>query len=382
MNKPIYAVLLVISGLMSYWGFRPEIYIFDVLGFGNPNPITIDNPFLLWVKNHYADLAWCLAVYLMADYLATLSYPRVYSLILWSLPVVSEGLQAMGILYGTFDWIDIFIYIFLLILYSIKTFSMKKLKLHFVGLAVCALAIFGLVASKTSRPAVRTPPAPKKPVVYTQATFILQPKRDEIFTKPSLSNILKTTGNTSIVLRVPVSEEDKITEAQKQINNTIYSTIEKELLKADYVVRDRAMFAKALEGENSSADYAGIHRSTKTDLILELVTYGDIKHNTNKYVDGNGSEQAASVNFSFTGTSAEFKLISVKDNDLVGSYTFYYTPCVDGCRYRINAAGTSNKLHAISTNTKDTPYEYVAPDVLENFFKECSIRLIKELKAK
>lgn len=381
MNKPIYAILLVISGLVSYWALRPQIYVLDLLHLRNTSPVVADSTWLVLLKNHYADMAWCLAIYLMADHLASLQYPKVYSTILWSLPMVSEGLQAVGILPGTFDRIDMLIYIFLLILYSIKTFPMKKRKVHFVGLAVCAVAIFGLVASKTSKPVVRTP-VPKKPIVYTDATFILQPKQDEIFTKPSLSNILKTTGNTSIVLRVPASEEDKITEAQKQINNTIYSTIEKELLKADYVVRDRAMFAKALEGENSSADYAGIHKSTKTDLILELVSYGDIKHNTNKYVDGNGSERAASVNFSFTGTSAEFKLISVKDNDLVGSYTFYYTPCVEGCTYRINAEGTSNKLLAISTSTKDTPYEYVAPDVLENFFKECSVRLIKELKAK
>ncbi|MEK6154076.1 hypothetical protein WIW50_12475 [Flavobacteriaceae bacterium 3-367] len=382
MNRPFYAILLVISGLIAYWFLRPEIYILEVLGWENSTPLTTDSPFFLWLKNHYADAVWCLAAYLMADELDSLQYPKVYSMLLWRLPLVSEGLQAIGLLPGTFDWVDVLIYVSLLILYSIKTISMKKLKLHAVGLAVCALAIFGLVASKTSKPVVRTQPVPKKPVVYTNATFLLQPKPDEIFTKPSLSNILKTTGNTSIVLRVPVSEEDKITEAQKQINNTIYSTIEKELLKADYVVRDRAMFAKALEGENSSADYAGIHKSTKTDLILELVSYGDIKHNTNKYVDADGNEKAASVNFSFTGTSAEFKLISVKDNDLVGSYTFYYTPCVAGCQYRINAAGTSNTLHAVSTNTKDTPYEYVAPDVLENFFKECSIRLIKELKAK
>ena len=246
---------------------------------------------------------------------------------------------------------------------------MKKLKLHFVGAAIVAVAFFGLIGSGSS-----------KPIVYQEGTFVLQPKRDEIFTKPSLANILKTTENVSIVLRVPVSEEDKITEAQKQINNNIYSTIEKEFAKADYIVRDRAMFAKALEGETGTADYAGIHESTKTDLILELVSYGNIKHNTNKYIDESGREQTAAVNFSITGTSAEFKLISVKDNDLVGSYTFYYTPCVDGCKYKFDSSGTSSKLYTVSTNTKDSPYEYVAPDVLENFFKECSIRLIKELK--
>ncbi|UJH67328.1 hypothetical protein [Allomuricauda sp. SCSIO 65647] len=248
---------------------------------------------------------------------------------------------------------------------------MKKVQLHLIGITVVAIGILGVIGSKAPKPI---------PIEYTQATFALQPKQDEIFTKPLLAKTLNSAENISVVLRVPASEEDKITEAQKLINNTIYSTIEKEFAKANYIVRDRAMFAKVLEDDNVSADYAKIHNSTKTDLILELVSYGDIKHNTNKFTDKNGIEQTANVNFAFTGTSAEFKLISVKDNDLVGSYTFYYTPCTLGCTYRINATRASNKLYAIDTD-RDAPYEYVAPDVLENFFKECSVRLIKELEA-
>ncbi len=371
MFRIIFAIIFIFSGLFSYWIFRPDIYLFDLLQLTGFNAVIPDTEFLFLVKNHFADTVWCISIYLITSYLRDLKYPRLYITILLILPFLSEILQGMGYINGTFDWIDILIYLSLLMIFSIKTFHMKKLKLHIVGSAIIAFFFFGLIGSGSS-----------KPITYNEGTFVLQPKQDDIFTKPSLSKILKTPGSTSVVLRVPASEEDKITEAQKQINNTIYSTIEKEFAKANYIVRDRALFAKVLEGENNSANYSGINESTETDLILELVSYDNIKHNTNKYTDENGNEQAASVNFSLTGTSAEFKLISVKDNDLVGSYTFYYTPCVDGCKYKFNSSGTSNKLYLPDANIKDSPYEYVAPDVLENFFKECSLRLIKELKTK
>ncbi len=374
MPRILLSIACIVSGLVSYWLFRPEIHFFEWLNISNSAILQDVNPLTFLIKNHFADTVWCIAAYLMAIELKAQRCPTFYSILLWVLPVASELLQGMGMVGGTFDLIDLFIYMFLAFIFLLTTQPMKKFQLHLIGIAAITIGIIGLVGSKASKP------APYIPIEYTEATFVLQPKQDDIFTKASLAKTLNDSDNISMVLRVPASEEDKITEAQKLINNTIYSTIEKEFAKANYIVRDRAMFAKVLEDENVSADYAKIHSSTKTDLILELVSYGDIKYNTNKFRDETGTEQTANVNFAFTGTSAEFKLVSVKDNDLVGSYTFYYTPCTDGCTYKINASKTSNKLYAIDTD-KGSPYEYVAPDVLENFFKECSVRLITELAA-
>lgn len=378
MNRVLLSILFVVLGLLTYWFLQPNIFLFDLIDLQNSNDIVSDSIFLIILKNHLADTVWCLAIYQMIIFLVDNKYPSFYIITLSVLPLLSEAAQYFGILSGTFDWIDVFIYLLFLLalIKQLKIFNMKNLKLHALPIMAVLIFLFGLIGSKTAKPVY------KAPITYVKGTFTLQPKKDDIFTKPSLSNLLKSVENPSIVLRVPASEEDKITEAQKQINNSIYSTIEKEFAKADYVVRDRALFAKVLEGEENSKNYSGINESTQTDLILELVNYENIKYNTNKYVLENGEEVNASVNFMFTGTSAEFKLISVKDNDLVGSYTFYYTPCTDGCTYKINDTGKSNKLYALDNDLDSSAYEYVAPDVLENFFKECSIRLIKELSIK
>lgn len=262
---------------------------------------------------------------------------------------------------------------------------MAQLKKHFIGILFLTVLIIGFIGSKASKP------IPKKPKVYITGTIKLNQKENDIFTKPSLSKILSTKENLSIVLRVPappknVTQEEKNNvfyirlKEQQERNNSIYNTIEKEFSKANFIVRDRALFNKVLD--NEASDYSKINELTDTDLILELVRYKNVTYNTNTYIDEEGSEQTISNNFSLTGTMAEFKIIDVKKNDLVGVYTFNYTPCVKGCKYRFSPP--SSKLYPLSTagDSHIKSYEFVTQDVLENFFKESSLHLIKELRGK
>ncbi len=244
---------------------------------------------------------------------------------------------------------------------------MKSLKPHVIGMAAISIFLISLLAS-----------APAK-MVYKPGTFTLMKKEDEIFTKPSLSDIMHSSKNISIVLRVPYSG-DKVTQEQTQKNNSIYSTIEKEFAKAGFIVRDRGLFSKILE-QGNIADYSKIKELTETDIILELVSYGDVKYNTNRYTDAKGKLVTSNLNFTLTGTTVEFKIISVKESDLVGNFVFNYTPCTSGCKYNFDQTGA---LYAITAapSKKNTPYEFVNPDVLESFFKVCSQRLIETLKSK
>jgi len=63
----------------------------------------------------------------------------------------------------------------------------------------------------------------------------------------------------------------------------------------------------------------------------------------------------------------EFKLVSVKENDLVGSYTFNYTPCTEGCPHRFSTSSRARRTWKV----KD--------DVPKDFFVNSSKRLIEEL---
>jgi hypothetical protein len=196
---------------------------------------------------------------------------------------------------------------------------------------------------------------------------------------------LQTASNLSIVLRVP-GQITKVLEEDKFAYNSIYNTVEKEIAKAGFTVRDRGLFQQVLE--NTTVDYSKIKELTGTDLILELVGYEKIKYPVPSYIDQDGNEKATKAgltisrekdftitgekDFTITGAKAEFKIISVKENDFVGSYIFYSTPCTNGCTYKFNQYGaTSAATDYFSTNID-----------LENFFKDCGLRLIKILRPK
>ena len=245
---------------------------------------------------------------------------------------------------------------------------MRKSTQHVVGILVIVVFTAALLGSRSKRPPVAAPPPPPPPNMQT-GTFKLQPKPDEIFTKQATTRMLRATEHPSIVLRVP-APGDKVTEEQRQSNATIYNTIEKEFAKAGYVVRDRALFAKVLEQqelEKEVLDYSKIGSVTNTDLILELVSFTRPKYTATEYVDENGARQTSPREFVFVGVQLEFKLISVNENDMVGSYTFNYAPCGEGCKQTFNA-------------DLKTPVE-VDSDVPMGFFREAAMRLIQELNS-
>ena len=213
-------------------------------------------------------------------------------------------------------------------------------------------------------------------VVTEEGTVKLTEKKDETFTKPSLITYLNQTKSPTIVLRVPL-QVDKLLEENRYSKSQVYNTIEKELAKAEFIVRDRALYQKVLD-QNVSTDYSKIKELTDTDLILELVSADDEKYNTNQYTNKRGKSKITDGPMTIFGKQVEFKLIKVKENDLVGSYTFHFTPCVNGCLYNIDHFGS---LYNISNTSKVIkPYEFVTQDRLEEFYKNCAKLLIKELR--
>ena len=363
MLKVLTAILLLTSGLLAYWFFRPNIYFFNLLELGNEESTTIisHSALSLFIRNYFADIVWCIAVYLIAFLLRQHNYPSLYYYFLLALPFVSEGLQGLGIVRGTFDWIDILIYLSLFLLfYQNKTSCMRNKTKNLAGISSVVIFILAMLAST----------GPKKVVyTYTPGTVKLVETKDDIFTKPSLTKILQTTSNLSIVLRVP-GQITKVLEENKFASNSIYNTVEKEIARAGFTVRDRGLFQQVLE--NTSVDYSKIKELTGTDLILELVGYEKVKYPISKYRDNAGNEKTNKSPFAITGAKAEFKLISVNENDFVGSYVFYSTPCTNGCTYRFNQFGEATGVTDFFSTTM----------AVEDFFRDCSLRLIKELRQK
>ncbi len=363
MIRVIPPILLLILGVIIYWLFRPEIYLFQFIQVSNPAPVGVDdNLFLLFLKNHFADAAWCMALLLIVRLLKTYDVPRGYTFALLSLPFLSELLQAVPRVPGTFDWIDLTIYLALYALVFHREISeMKNTLKHIVGAIALTTFVAGVVGS--SSPPPRRSYTPAKPVKYITGTFTIAQMQDEFFTKKSLTRILRTSKTPSVVLRVPVAGKNVAAE-QKQKNSVLYNTIEKEFAKAGYAVRDRALFAQVLEREK--LDYSQIGLLTKTDLILELLSFQEVPYKVREYRDEGGDLAEASKDITFTGATVEFKLVSVKENDLVGAYTFHYTPCTFACTHKFSISKPATLK--------------VKKSIPVDFFKDSAKHLIRELQ--
>ena len=359
------SVLLLLSGVLVYWLFRPDIYLFQLLQLHNPAPLAVDSLFTQILNNHFADAVWCLALVQAVILLRDFAVPRGYRQALLALPFAAEFLQSTGMVPGVFDWLDMAIYFLITIPTITKEFKpMIKMEKNLVGSFAVTFFTLALLASANTPP----PPAPKVVEVqkkdWVTATFYLEDRQNDVFTKTALIESLKLSGSPSIVLRVP-NPGDKITEEQKQQNSVLYNLIEKEFAKAGFVVRDRQLFAKVLEQETS--DYSKIGVITETDFILELLSYDlNVVTEARTYIDDTGQRGEAPFPIRFNGAIAEFKLISVKKNDLVGAYTFYYTPCTNGCRERFDR----NANFWGGTLSKTVP---------QDFFRDVAQELVKEM---
>lgn len=88
--------VLLLSGLIVYWLYRPEIVLFELMHISNPNPIITGSTFELLLKNYFADAVWCLALVQVITVLRECRVPRGYRQVLAVLPFFSETMQSLG----------------------------------------------------------------------------------------------------------------------------------------------------------------------------------------------------------------------------------------------------------------------------------------------
>lgn len=126
MIRVLIACLLLLSGLFVYWLFRPEIALFQWLHITNPHPLEANSALLLLISNHFSDTVWCIALLLIVTFLKERKVATVYFALLLTLPFLGEILQLVGVIKGTFDWVDIFIYVFLFTAYYLRELLCAK----------------------------------------------------------------------------------------------------------------------------------------------------------------------------------------------------------------------------------------------------------------
>lgn len=212
--------------------------------------------------------------------------------------------------------------------------------------------------------------------------YVLYDKKpDKTITTDNLKLYMSKNPNPTIVVRAPNSS-NMMTEQDQ--NGQLYNIIESELLKAGFNIKDRTLFNQVVESKQTLS-YQEIYNLTKTDLILELTNINNrVKYNTNVYFNKNNDSKISDKNITRYGASIEFKILYLKENRLLGSYIFYYTPCTTNDKDCQCAVGHKmGKLYPYENyciNSGYTAYQNVEQDVL-NSTVEYGIKLfIKEIR--
>lgn len=203
----------------------------------------------------------------------------------------------------------------------------------------------------------------------------------DLVTTEYLKEYLSEKESIKIVLRTPENNQ-QITEDNEF--GEIYNTIEKELLREGFIVRDRAIFNQVINRTSTEINYMDIKEKTDTDLILELVNIDTkLKFETNTYYTTDGEKRTFDYGHTVInyGATVEFRVVLLEKNQFAGSYTFKYAPCTDGCPIRL-ANGTSPVYvnEEIKNEVNDNPYQYVEKSVLEEFMKNATQKLIAEIR--
>ena len=157
------------------------------------------------------------------------------------------------------------------------------------------------------------------------------PKRDDISMSPDLRQFLNKnkTQQLSVVLRTPRTTSNITQEVQ---STELYNAIERKLMNAGFVIRDRALLEKLLVNEQSS--YEDIAQKVKADLIIEVMENSKQNHTPNtmfrkkndKRIDIRTRDQLNIITFRFT-----FRIVIVETGASSGIFTFHYFPCANGC---------------------------------------------------
>lgn len=394
-----FALVSLLAGVLNYLLFQPDIILLKMTE-GPATPYEIKNNFIRYFfTGYFSDIAWCISLCCIAFALAELNYIRPSGkILLLLLPFIAEGLQYAGFINGTFDLYDVLAYIiiitfFVLLFPAFKTMVMEKGSQLFPVVIVATVFFVIALACASTKQVV----ADKK----YNGIFKISPEKDEVVKNINKLEFVKNTTNPTIVLRVPnatreVLEEDKNVKTLKNNDGTnnlndinVYNVIEKELLKGGFTVRDRALFEKVL-GDKSVSDYSRIKELTETDLMLELSNIQYVKYPMNYFTFFSQSKRQGSIEhritcpnyFNLYGLRLEFRLIKVKENDFIGSFTYNYAPCDDSpCNYYINVT---------ADNSCSTPYleqgtvvisetRLIQQSEIERFVKSSAQKLVKEM---
>jgi len=210
-------------------------------------------------------------------------------------------------------------------------------------------------------------------------TIKFSDKEPDVYTTNNLKKFLDKNKKPKVVLRVP--DESTNTTSQENVDY-LYNSIENQLLESGFIVRDRQLFNQIIGNDNNNVDYEKIKEKSDTDLIIELTRLDpSILYTTNTYYDKKDREKTEDEGtFEEYGALVEFKVVSIANNEYAGMYKFNYTPCTEGCVISKSFKDIRKELKELEKQEEE-PYEGVEKDVLEEFIKDATKKLVAEMRS-
>lgn len=205
---------------------------------------------------------------------------------------------------------------------------------------------------------------------FSQKFIRLERKENSFVSKRAISSAYKNKDQINLVLRNSVFDFTTSNSGGNRYSaNLLFNTIEKELIKRGINVKDGALYKK----DGNTED---------VDILIDLANVNRIEFNTNRYYNKKDAEKTSGdlEKFSMKGYSFDFRIVDAHANEVLGFYTFNYTPCTDGCEVKISKNGI--KMVEKKYEKFDGAYEVSALEdvVFNEFYAEVAYQLVAILK--
>ena len=193
---------------------------------------------------------------------------------------------------------------------------------------------------------------------------------DEKYETSDLKNYFSKTNKPVIMLRTPINDFD----------NSFFNNIEKRFLEKGFTVRDRSLFDRILT-QSQYTDYSKMAELSNTDIVIEIVGIEKTTYYNREVIDMKGKKiKIGDCNFgAYNGYRIQMKVVMIKSNSLVGTYTFNYAPDLNGIKYLVHAKGCKlTPVFKTSKDKKDKPTQTVFRNGLNSIEMELLANRISE----
>jgi len=245
--------------------------------------------------------------------------------------------------------------------------SLDKFTKNIIGICSLLITLVVLLASASTK---------------NIGTVAFNSKQDDLFSKEVLLQLSQSKKTPSILIR-NLHTSDFLTVSNADPSSVLISSFERELVKNNFIVRDRTLFDKAYQ-QSSTLDYSKISELTNTDLIMEIIGFSQVTYTTNIYTNKSNVQKTlpSPHNITSTGMQIDLKIIQVKTNEIVGTYTFYEKPCGGGCELYKYPKYHFPIYSTVGPNVANAYNLQIDDSYLNDFVASCASKFVTHLTAR